>query len=215
MMAIFDLVTNPPPEVAQQYSDATDAIAAQYFTVDTASADEANEWSRFNRHMVTYALYRGEVLGFFNVIPLTEECGKLFERQAIKEEDLTVEHILPRESLRYAQYAYIAAIAVKDTRNFVSRQCVAALLSGMADLLLNGYKPEYFRRILANPTTFQGNKIVRRLGLKPLNPFKKPLAENDVYAADINEETRLRLDALSTKYTRFTGKNPWRERSKD
>ncbi len=51
----------------------------------------------------------------------------MFEEQALKEEDLSIDHILPHSELKNAEYAYFAAIAVKDTKSYLSRQCVAGL----------------------------------------------------------------------------------------
>lgn len=208
-MTIFDMLTNPPAPIAQRLSDATDDIADQYFTVDTASADVVGEWVRFNRHMVTYALKGEQVTGFFNMLPLTQECGELFARQAIKEEDLRVEDILPHEALKHAQYAYIAAIAVSDTRSYLNRQCAAALVSCLSDLLLHGYGPA-LKRVYANPTTFNGNRMVRKLGLRPLDAQKRSLKENDIYAVDMNDAARKGLQNLSGRYARFVGANPWK-----
>lgn len=206
----FDMVTNPPPEIAGRLSDETDAISDSYFTIDTASADVVGEWVKFNRHMVTYALHDGNVLGFFNIMPLTLECGALFERQAIKEEDLRVSDILPYEALPHAQYAYLAAIAVKNTRNYFSRQCVAAMMATVADHLLNGYGPG-FKKLFANPTTFNGNHMVRKLGLRPVQTINKGLVkENDIYVTEMNDQSRANLAAMSRRYARFVGDNPWK-----
>lgn len=203
-MAVFNMITNPPAHLIPE----ADKINNQYFTVDTASMDVVHEWLDFNGHIVTYAMHQNKVLGFFNVMPLTIECGRLFEEQAIKEEDLLVKHILPHEVLQHAQYAYIAAIAVDHTESYISRQCSAALVACMADLFLNGYGAN-LKKIFANPTTFQGNKLVNRLGLRPVTAFKKGLKENDIYVSEMTPQERARLQNLSQRYARFVGDNPW------
>ena len=203
-MAVFDMVTNAPWDIIKQGSDIND----HYFTVDTADREIIHQWLHHNRRIATYAIYNGVVPGFFNAMPMTTECGELFERHAIKEEDLRIDHLLPHEALPHAQYSYIGAIAVKDTESYLGRQCTAALVGCMADLFLNGYTKS-LRKIFANPTTFQGNKIVRRLGLKPLTGFKKGLTGNDIYVAEMNEETLDVLRNLSQRYGRFIGRNDW------
>jgi hypothetical protein len=214
MMAVFDMVTNPPADIAQQLSDESDEINDFYFTVDTAPNDVIMEWVRFNRHMVTYATYQGHVMGFYNLMPLTQEAGELFLRQALKEEDIRVEHILPHDAMPFCQYAYLAAIAVKDTKHYISRQCVAAMMGTMADHLLNGYNPQYFKKVFANPTTFDGNIMVHKLGLKPVDTMKKALKENDIYAITMDEGTRDALKGMSDRYGRFVGQNPWAAKTK-
>ena len=207
-MCVFDMITNPSRELTLQAAQ----IHEQHFTIDTAPMPVVWEWLAHNPYTDTYALCDGKVVGFFNVLPLTTECGALFEQQAIREEDLSIEHILPHEALQHAQYTYIAAIAVKDTGNYQQRQCVAAMISCLADLLLHGYSPKNLRTIFANPTTFSGNKMVRKLGLQPLVAQKKALKENDIYTADMNAATRAGLEKLSRRYARFVGDNPWQNK---
>lgn len=205
-MAVFDMITNPPAHLIPL----ADAINNKYFTIDTASMDTVHEWLDFNGHIVVYAVRDGQVEGFYNIMPLTEECGKLFEKQAIKEEDLRPDHMLPHEVLNYAQYGYMAAIAVNDTHSYAGRQCVAALMSAMASHLLHGYNKQYFKTLFVNPTTFQGNHMVHRLGLRPLHTIKKKLGENDIYTMTMNEETRKALAEMEARYARFVGENPWK-----
>lgn len=205
-MAIFDMITNPPKYLMPQ----ADAISNRYFTVDTASMDVVDEWVEFNPYIVTYAMYEGRVAGFFNVMPLTMESGDKFMRHEMVEEDLRTQDMLMHEALPFAKYAYVAAIAIESTDSYLNRQCAAALVGAMADLLLYGYNREHFRMLFANPTTFQGNKLVRRLGLKPLQNYKKSLKSNDIYASTMDEETRTSLENLSNRYARFIGTNPWK-----
>ncbi len=207
-MAVFDMITNPPPHLRPQ----ADAISNQYFTIDTADMDVVHEWLEFNPYIVTYAMHEGRVIGFFNVMPLTTECGEAFMRNEMLEEDLRPDHMLMHDALPFAKYAYVAAIAIEKTDSYVYRQCAAALIAVMADLLLYGYDRGHFRYLFANPTTFHGNKLVRRLGLKPLQNYKKSLKMNDIYAAEMDDETRASLQALSERYARFVGENPWRMR---
>lgn len=210
-MAVFDMLSPPPEHLrAQSY-----AINNRYFTVDTADNDAVHDWVDFNRRIVTYAVQGDHVAGFFNVMPLTTEAGELFLRNEIVEEDLTTEHMLPHEALPFARYAYVAAIAIYDTRSYRYRQSAAALLATMADLLLDGYSREHFQMLFLNPTTFQGNKLTTRLGIKPLDAQKKLLKPNDIYAVEMNDETRANLVYLSNRYARFVGKNPWRTRPRD
>lgn len=206
-MAVFDMISDPPAHLIPL----ADAINNKYFTIDTASMDTVHEWLGFNGHIVTYALLNGEVIGFYNIMPLTEECGKLFAKQEIKEEDLRPDHMLPHEVLGYAQYGYLAAIAVDDTRSYRGRQCTAALMSAMCSHLLHGYNKQYFKTLFVNPTTFQGNHMVRRLGLRPVQTIKKKLGENDIYTLIMNEETRAALTDMEARYGRFVGTNPWKK----
>lgn len=204
-MAVFDMVVAPPKYLVDQ----ADAISMKHFTVDTAEMDVVQEWVDYNPQIVTHAIYQGRVAGFFNVIPLTTECGEMFMRNEMLEEDLRVEHMVMHEALPHAKYAYVAAIAVDHADQYMYKQCAAALLATMADLFLNGYNGMNLRHIFANPTTFNGNKLVSRLGFEPVDDRLKSLKMNDIYAAKMTENTEDALRFISDRYRRFVGKSPW------
>lgn len=204
-MTQFNFLVRAPEEIRSQGDD----IHTSYFTIDTADLLTFYEWYHFNPLIVTFACDKNEVVGYYNIYPITTECGQLFDEQAIKEEDLTTDHLLPAESMHHAQYAYIASIAIKDRQSYRSRQCAAAIIAVMADNLLNGFDLKNLKRIYANPTTFNGNTMVRKLGLKPVISHNKPLKGNDIYALDITPESIERLRYFADRYRRFILKNPW------
>jgi hypothetical protein len=205
-MAQFDMIANPPKELIPQ----GEVINNSYFTIDTADLSIVNTWLDYNPYILTHALLDGTVHGFFNIIPISTETAELFDRQALKEEDLNTSHMLMHEALPHAKYAYLAAIAVKDYHSYLSHQCVAAMMSAIASLFLRGYSPLKLQRLYANPTTFKGNMMVRKLGLKPSVAIKKPLKGNDIYTLDFTPEIFAHLEMLEKRYARFVGKNDWR-----
>jgi hypothetical protein len=207
-MTQFDIITEAPKTIR----DAGDDIHNNYFTIDTADLITFYEWYDFNPLIVTYACDKDEVVGYFNVIPITTECGELFDRQAIKEEDLTIDHLLPPAAMKHAQYVYIASLAIKDSKTYRSRQCAAAMIAAIADNLLNGFDTKQLKRIYANPTTFNGNNIVRKLGLAPVVSINKPLKGNDIYAMDMTPKTIEALTHFSKRYGRFINSNCWNKK---
>lgn len=206
-MAKFDILVQAPKNIM----DAGDDIHHRYFTIDTADLITFYQWYEHNPFIVTYAVRDNTTIGYYNIIPLTTDCGELFAQQAIKEEDMTVEHILAPEAIQHAQYAYLGSIAIADRSNFVHHQCVAAMLGAIAAQLCATYDLTKLKRIYANPTTFNGNKLVRKLGMTPVVSFKKPLKGNDIYALDITPETIAGLKHFADKYRRFINSDPWQK----
>ncbi|MDB5478585.1 MAG: hypothetical protein JWM96_1080 [Alphaproteobacteria bacterium] len=206
MRNAFEMITSAPIDIIYQ----CDKINNRYFTIDTADMVTIHQWINFNPKINTYALFQGKVIGFFNIIPITTECAELFDQQAIKEEDLAIEHILAPDVMIHAQYAYLAAIAINDTHDFLSRQCAAALITTIANHFLHAYDMGTLKRIYANPTTFDGNHMVRKLGLKPVVALKKPLTGNDIYALDVTDETLAGFNYYSTRYNQFIASTPWK-----
>jgi hypothetical protein len=209
-MAVFDFVTNPPDNLIEQAID----IHKSYFTLDTVSIPDLREWLSFNGHMDTYALHDGKVHGFFNLIPLTDACGEKFLRQEIKEENLSIQDFLPHKELSRARYTYFAAIAVKEYPRYISRQCVAAMFSVMASLLLHHYHPARLEKVFANSTTFHGHRIIQHFGMKPVQEGYKFLTENNIYMSDMhNKSVRRKCLGLLERYRPYVGINPWAEMS--
>lgn len=201
----FDIVVDADTETMQRMNE----IHNHYFTIDTADLTVFNEWYECNPRILAHTVFNGRVLGYYCILPITAECAALFDQQAIKEEDLRAEHILPQNVMQHAQFSYIAAVAIMDTRQFVSRQCTAAMMAAISHHFLTDYCPGTLKRIYANPTTFDGNHLVRKLGLMPVVAVKKPLTDNDIYALDMTDDTLAGLHYFAQRYDRFIAANPW------
>lgn len=208
-MAKFDMITWADERYRRQAYE----INNQYFTVDTAPPNEVYDWVNHNRMIVTYALHNDQVQGFFNLMPLTSEAGALFEKNQIQEDDITIDHILPPEFMYRAEYFYFPAIAVRNYNTYHAHQCAAALFAALATHIKAIYDPAMVKRIYANPTTYRGNVIVRKLGLKPLVSHKKPLKGNDIYYADIDETFFEKMNYFEDHYGRFIGENCWKSQN--
>ncbi|MDB5478583.1 MAG: hypothetical protein JWM96_1078 [Alphaproteobacteria bacterium] len=206
MRNMFDIVVDAPPQMMRRMND----IHSHYFSIDTADLTTFNEWYEFNPLILGHTVFKGESLGYYCILPITSECAELFDQQAIKEEDLTSEHIVPREVMQHAKFAYIAAVAIMDMHDFTSRQCAAAMIAAIASHFTQDYDPQSLQRIYANPTTFDGNHMVHKLGLKPVVTLKKPLRGNDIYALDLDAETLAQFKHFSERYSRFIHQSPWK-----
>lgn len=205
-MAKFDLITNPSKDHIDQAWDFSDS----YFTIDTAERALVDTWYHKNAENMIYALCDNKVVGFFNVIPLTEECGKLFESNDIKEEEIGAEHILACDVTKYAQYLYVAAIAVKDRHSIKSHQCVAALMGGLCNRITTLYDLAYLKKMFANPTTFDGNRLIKKLGLEPIQSVKRSIrAGNDIYTLTFNQSAFDNLNNIENRYQRFINALSW------
>jgi hypothetical protein len=208
-MAKFDMIT----WADERYRKECYEINNRYFSIDTADPSEVYDWVNYNRLIVTYALHNDHVLGFFNVMPLTREAGVLFENNEIKEENITIRHMLSPDVMQYAEYLYFPAIAVKDYQTYLAHQCTAALMAALASHIRTLYTEKRLKRIFVNPTTYRGNTMIKKLGLKRLQAGKKPLKENDLYYADIDAAFYQKLERFEKRYSRFINSNCWTEQN--
>ena len=205
-MAKFRIINDPP----KHYMDQAWVFNDEFFTVDTAERLLVDTWYQKNGKNMIYALQGEEVLGFFCVIPLTEEAGKLFAHNTIREEDIEAHHILEPDAMPYAQSLYVAAIAVKNPNTIIGNQCVAALMAGLCDRICNGYQPEYLKHIFVNPTTFEGNRFIRKMGMEPVRTQKNGLrAGNNIYSLALGEDSFEHLCATEERYRRFVSAYEW------
>lgn len=209
-MAKFNLITQRPEWVAEKANE----LDRKYYTIDTATPDDTNSWVRFNMLTNTFALIENDLYGYFNMMPIKESTAQLFQRQELKEEDITTEHMMSSRNMHYARYFYLPAITVKDYKDYRSRQAVAALLSGMASYLLNMFNLNEIQHVYANPTTFQGNHLMRKLGFRPLHNVKKPLASSDVYCLQPDQHFIAKMKALEKRYSHLISSNPWPEQGR-
>ena len=201
-MAVFDLMTDPE----RQYIDQAWVFNDEYFTVDTAERALVDTWYEKNARNMIYALLGEEVIGFFNIIPLTEECTRKFENNAVREEEIYAEDILDPASMAYAQSLYVAGIAVKNRHTLIGKQCVAALMYGLCNRLRVLYDPSFLKKIYVNPTTFDGNRFSRKPGLEPIRAAKRSLrAGNDIYGIGLSPKTFASLREMEKRYERFVG----------
>src|SRR5690606_9605492 len=145
------------------------------FTADVAERETLEGWKKKNPHDLTYIFDGDDFMGFLEILPLTMECGQLLDKQELLDEDLTAAFILPTDPMRYAQYLYISGIAVPDTTSYKSKTAAAALVSCGAGMIKHLYGGGHLKRVYANPTTYWGNRIIGRFGLRPLSSFKKQL----------------------------------------
>lgn len=211
MMAQFRVRHAPPYEETGISIPMTD----QYFTVDTAERKTLEGWKKKNPHNLTYVFMQlpdgsEEFMGFVEILPLTMECGALFEKGDLLEEDLTADLILPPETMQHAQYLYISGIAVRDVKSYVSRQAAAALVSCGAGMIRHLYGNGQLKKIFANPTTFWGNRIIGRFGLRVSTGYKKLLkAGNDVYEVSVTPDYMDFMAGLEKRYQRFLIDYPW------
>lgn len=205
-MAKYRIINEPQ----KKYIDQAWVFNDEFFTVDTAERKLVDTWYAKNSKNMIYALNEEEVVGFFNVIPLTEAAGKLFESNTIHEEDIFEEHILDPKSMPYAQYLYVAAIAVKKPNTIAGNQCVAALIAGLCDRICNDYDPNYLKNIFVNPTTFAGNRFIQRMGMQPVRSLKNGLSSgNNIYALRVNNESFEALSIMEERYHRFVKNYEW------
>lgn len=192
----FDIAIGNNKDLYPQMGD----IARRYFSLDTASPEDAYEWYAHNPWSVMTASIDGVVHGFIDFLPMSSEAIEMMETGRLIEEDITPEHILMPEAMQHCKALYFAGIAVREKGSVLGSRCAAALLAGVAHLLEHVYGNSALQRIYNNPTTFSGNQLIRHLGFEPLRTHKRNVNGMDLYMMNFNENSKEMLNELYDKY---------------
>lgn len=204
-MTAFKLINKPEKE----YIDQVWIINDTFFTIESAERASAEEWDRKNNSSIICAVHQDDVKGFFVFYPVTIECGKLCENNSLREENLTADHILSADVMEHAQYIYVSALAVKDPRSILGRQCAAALMAGLSNNIRSLYNPANLKKLFLNPTTFNGYRFVRKLNLQSVENQKK-LSSTDIHFHDFSQSGNTMFLEMEQRYNRFIESYEWR-----
>jgi hypothetical protein len=205
MTMAFDLFTAARSDLLPQVN----VIAQSYFTVDTASSDIAATWYTKNPNCLIIAAKDGVVHGYADFLPLTDDALESIKDRRLKEEDIGSDHILAPEHIRNCRGIYFAGIAVKNRKSVLAARCAAALLGGAAHMLENVYDDAPLEHLLANPTTFSGNKLTRRMGLDPISFQKLTISGMDLYMSSLDDARKRDIYALHRKYETLISSVSW------
>jgi len=162
---------------------------------DEAIAFEANRVVRqgLDKHCIKYEDYKtwrkinpviftaitddqDQLIGFFDIFPLTKKAGIGLMTGRLHEHDLTEESILPVELNPTAEFVYIASIMVNPhQRSFVSLIAKEVLVLKFAEKLIAMFPPNDAMTIFAYAHTVAGERLLVNSGFKNsmLSQFNK------------------------------------------
>ena len=184
----------------EQY-DTIDAICDRYMTLDTISHEGSRVWHQKNSHsLIVVTTHIGTALGYLELLPLIQEMGPLLDSGEMGEEEIESEHILDPATMKYAQYAYIAAIAVNKPDSFSGGCCAFALIAACAQQLLTLYDRAYLKRLYINPTTQPGYALANKMQFRSTTPRVRNLRSSHMYYIDMNETVWNTIEQLHKKF---------------
>ncbi len=151
---------------------------------DESIASTANNIVRreLDKHAITYADYKewrrqnslvftsvvdenNQLIGFFDIFPLTATAGVGVISGAISERSLTLDHIVPAAGTSSATYLHIATILRNPhQRRFSSLVAGEVLLLKMKEFLRKHYEPLEQRTYTAFAQSRDGEAILKRCG---------------------------------------------------
>lgn len=105
---------------------------------------------------------RDELIGFFDVFPLTDEAARGLIAGTLDEHGLTLDAILPQEQNASAKKIYIASICLNPKQTAFSRIVAKeVLLLKLGEFLTNAFPPDGQRFLFAYAHTEAGERLLR------------------------------------------------------
>ena len=147
--------------------------------------------------------------GYADFLPLTPDAQKAIEERMLKEEDIGPEHILTPDQISRCRAVYFSGIAIRDRKTLLGARCAAALLAGVGHMMEHVYKNAPLEFFYANPTTFSGNRLTKRMGLGPVSFQRKTMEGMDLYMLPMDTEKDARGHALYTRYQHLITSMAW------
>lgn len=147
----------------------------------TISYSEYRSWRGKNRLLFS-AVVDGDrnLIGFFDVFPLTESAGRLLIAGQLREQDISMGDILEESQGAASRYIYIASVFCLY-RNPHLRRAVIEMLVNFIQL---HYPPMSGRQILAFAATPEGLNLLKRRGFILERNSKMTKSRRDLYVRD-------------------------------
>jgi len=163
------------------------------------SLDDVEKW--WNRNPFVEAVLHtksGEYLGYFDVLPLTDDGAKLVECGKIHEREIPTTCILSPVKMKEAKTLYLAGFAVKDSGTEKGKMIAAKLFYGLAC-----YIEHYFgmadRRILALAATPDGERILKAINAKLICPKDIRKDKYDLYEIMLTSSLLLEIKSRALR----------------
>lgn len=161
--------------------------ARSVFGNESMTAQEYMDWWETNPR-ITAALMssHGDYLGYFDLLPLTDEAAQLLTAGQSTEANIRGQDILGPSAMKRAETLYLAGIAAKDCGTDEGKRRAAQLIGGMA-----GYVRLFYgnrkRRVIAIAATAPGEHLLRDMGAKIVGLAAGRLDGHNLYEFFISE----------------------------
>jgi hypothetical protein len=159
------ILQSPP---SHRLAEAANRLANETFgTAGGIPAERYESWRLKNPNILACLTdFRGVLLGYFDVFPLTSSFMDRFIRGDATELDISHEDILPPPDARRCKRLYIGGITVRDPQTFAGRRYARHLMWGLVKYLEHFYGAPSERQVYALGSTKAGRLILERFGFR-------------------------------------------------
>lgn len=139
-------------------------LAAAAYDVEPIPVERIEQWLARNDHVLCCLNDPvGKVVGYFDVLPLTDPFAESLLAGYATEQDITYEAILPMPAAHDANYVYVTGIAVAEPDSYRGRRHASMLLWGLIRYFRAYYAKESLM-LLASAASPEGRALLERFG---------------------------------------------------
>ena len=157
-------------------------IIKKYLDKGCISYKDYKKWRDKNSNIFTAITdTKGELIGFFDIFPLTEYAAKKIVNGSLKENELSEKDILPLNMNKSAKTIYIASImATPEQTLFSPIVAKEVIILKFVEFLMQEFPPEEDRSIFAYAHTAYGERLLKNSGFTNIllskdNKMRDPL----------------------------------------
>jgi hypothetical protein len=173
--------------------------ARELYGHDALKLREVEKWWKGNP--LVEAVLRSEhgaYLGYFDVLPLTEEAASLLESGKIDEHDIKPEYIMKQTEMKKTKTLYLAGMAVKDAGSELGKSRAAKLFCGLV-AYTRFYYGDTPRRIFALAATSSGERLLKGVGAKIVCAAAARKDHHDLYEMDLKHGLLAQVESRASR----------------
>lgn len=143
-------------------ADEAKRLAQYWYPTDTIAPERFEQLRVKNPNILVCLIgERGNLLGYFDVIPLKESFAEQFLRGTINESQITHEDVFAPHELAQCKHVFLSGLAVWDPESYVDRRNANILVWGLLNYL------DYFygaaeRLACASAATEEGEELLQK-----------------------------------------------------
>ena len=176
------------PNPSEHFADLGNQHVRDIFGRDRViSYAEYKTWRNKNPTIFTVvANNKNELVGFFDIFPLTEAAGVGLMRGDKSEQDLTIDDLLDGKSTADCNFVYIATLAARYRNPLLDVLLTRSLVEHLSNVL----PPRPGRRYLIIPYTTEGRNAAVRNGFRCEATPSITMRSTEVYSLDSADAAR-------------------------
>lgn len=143
-------------------ADEAKRLAQYWYPTDTIAPDRFEQLRVKNPNILVCLVgERGDLLGYFDVIPLKESFAQQFLRGTITESQVTHEDVFASSELAQCKHVFLSGLAVWDPESYVDRRNANILVWGLLKYLDHFYGANE-RLAFASAATEEGEELLQK-----------------------------------------------------